>query len=58
VEIFEGLLAGFGAGCRDFPSGYRGKVRNSMVEIGFFDGLGCFDAGGVVLVHPASVGTR
>ena len=24
----------------------------------FFDGLGCFDAGGVVLVHPALVGAR
>jgi hypothetical protein len=35
VEIFEGLLAGFGAGCRDFSSGYRVKVRNSMVKIGF-----------------------
>jgi hypothetical protein len=35
VERFEGLLAGFGAECRNFASGYRGKVRNSMVEIGF-----------------------
>ena len=28
-------MAGFGAECRDFASGYRVKVRNSMVKIGF-----------------------
>jgi hypothetical protein len=34
VERFEGLLAGLRAECRDFPAGYRGKARNSMVDIG------------------------
>jgi hypothetical protein len=34
VESFEGLLSGFGAECRDFPAGYRGTVRNSMVDTG------------------------
>jgi hypothetical protein len=34
VERFEGLLAGLRAECRDFPAGYGGKVRNSMVDIG------------------------
>jgi hypothetical protein len=34
VEIFKGLLAGLRAERRDFPAGYRGTVRNSMVDIG------------------------
>ena len=34
MEILEGLLADLRAECRDFPAGYRGKVRNSMVDIG------------------------